>query len=111
MLPMFSGAEKAFRKILVPLFGLTEMLMVRDAVKLKKQMFKDLDPVRAMKVRKAIAGYYDDDDDVDGDAHKLNDQLSPDWNLFKMPKLSNFFGKNSSSDTSDPPTETTNLIV
>lgn len=58
---MFQGADKLFRKVLVPLAGLQEMLMLRDAIQVKKQMFHDLDPDRAKTVRMAIAKFYADD--------------------------------------------------
>jgi hypothetical protein len=64
MLPMFGGADKVFRKVLVPLAGLKELLMLSDAIRVKKTMLKDLDPERAKIVRKAIAKFYDDDDDT-----------------------------------------------
>lgn len=62
MLPMFQGADKLFRKVLVPLAGLQEMLMLRDAIQVKKQMLHDLDPARAKTVRLAIAKFYSDDE-------------------------------------------------
>lgn len=61
MLPMFQGADKLFRKVLVPLAGLQEMLMLRDAIIVKKQMLHDLHPERAETVRMAIAKFYADD--------------------------------------------------
>mmetsp|Transcript_13252 Transcript_13252/g.32343 ORF Transcript_13252/g.32343 Transcript_13252/m.32343 type:complete len:439 (-) Transcript_13252:87-1403(-) len=66
MLPMFEGADKIFRKILVPLAGLQELLMLRDAIQIKKSMLKDLDPERQRVVRKAIAKFFADNND-DGD--------------------------------------------
>ena len=54
MLPMFRGADKVFRKVLVPLAGLQELLMLRDAMVIKKQMLKDLDPERASVLQKQI---------------------------------------------------------
>eukprot|EP00980_Cylindrotheca_fusiformis_P010410 scaffold2315_cov113-Cylindrotheca_fusiformis.AAC.3 len=62
MLPMFGGADKVFRKILVPLFGLKEMLMVRDAFLVKKNLVKDLPPERAAIVRKTIASFFTEDE-------------------------------------------------
>ena len=62
MLPMFQGADKLFRKVLVPLAGLQEMLLLRDAIQVKKQMLHDLDPARAKTVRMAIAKFYSDDE-------------------------------------------------
>lgn len=62
MLPMFGGADKVFRKVLVPLFGLQEILMVRDAFLVKKHLVKDLPPERAAVVRKTIANFFSEDE-------------------------------------------------
>lgn len=62
MLPMFQGADKLFRNVLVPLAGLQELLLLRDAIQVKKQMLLDLDPERARAVRQAIAKFYADDE-------------------------------------------------
>ena len=66
MLPMFEGADKIFRKVLVPLAGLQELLMLRDAIQIKKKMLKDLDPERQLVVRRAIAKFFADNNE-DGD--------------------------------------------
>ena len=71
MLPMFRGADKVFRKILVPLAGLQELLILRDSILIKKQMLKDLDPERAKFVRKSIAKFFAGDD-VDSDPIDLS---------------------------------------
>lgn len=113
MLPMFQGADKIFRKILVPLAGLQELLMLKDAIAVKKQMLRDLDPERARQVRKAIAKFYDDDDDT-ADPSELKKELLTSWqgiqmpNFRGLPRLSNPFAKKS-DDTE--PSETTNLHV
>lgn len=73
MLPMFGGAEKIFRKILVPLFGLTELLMVRDAFLVKKNLLRDLPPERAHLVRKTIAGFFTEEAQ---DKNKETDMLA-----------------------------------
>jgi len=73
MLPMFGGAEKIFRKILVPLFGLTELLMVRDAFLVKKNLLRDLPPERAELVRKTIAEFFTEEAQ---DKNKEKDMLS-----------------------------------
>mmetsp|Transcript_23321 Transcript_23321/g.32578 ORF Transcript_23321/g.32578 Transcript_23321/m.32578 type:complete len:350 (+) Transcript_23321:168-1217(+) len=70
MLPIMRGAEKVFRNILVPLAGLQEMLLVRDALVVKKEMMKQLTPEQASKVKKVVAesfGKADDDDDEEND--------------------------------------------
>ena len=67
MVPMFGGAEKVFRKFLVPLFGQQEMLMLRDAFLVNKRIFKDLKPERAAVVRQTISNYFKySHDDHDG---------------------------------------------
>jgi hypothetical protein len=81
MLPMFRGAEKVFRNILVPLAGLKEMLMLRDAYQIKKQMLKDLDPERAKLVGKSIAYIFgSEDDSIDPGA-----KLKRSWHWLKIP--------------------------
>mmetsp|Transcript_36478 Transcript_36478/g.41619 ORF Transcript_36478/g.41619 Transcript_36478/m.41619 type:complete len:410 (+) Transcript_36478:111-1340(+) len=116
MLPMFNGADKVFRKVLVPLAGLKELLMLRDAIMIKKQMLKDLDPERAEFVRKAIAKFYNEHED-DKDPDKLKNELMtgysnmnirqlpafsmPDFSGFKMPKvpsITSFMKKTNSDD-------------
>lgn len=83
MLPMFQGADKVFRKILVPLAGLQEMLMLSDAIQVKKRMLKDLPPDRAKAVRKAIAKFYDDDDDT-ADPAELKKEMLQGWQGIKV---------------------------
>eukprot|EP00586_Coscinodiscus_wailesii_P015708 CAMPEP_0172498272 /NCGR_PEP_ID=MMETSP1066-20121228/111466_1 /TAXON_ID=671091 /ORGANISM="Coscinodiscus wailesii, Strain CCMP2513" /LENGTH=323 /DNA_ID=CAMNT_0013271489 /DNA_START=178 /DNA_END=1149 /DNA_ORIENTATION=- len=55
MLPMFNGAEKMFRKVLVPLAGLKEMLLLKDVLAIKKEIFEKLPPGRSELMKKAIA--------------------------------------------------------
>ena len=81
MLPMFRGADKVFRNILVPLAGLKEMLMLRDAYQIKKQMLKDLDPERAKLVGKSISYLFDNEEDGTDPGVKLKRS----WNWLKMP--------------------------
>lgn len=109
MLPMFGGAEKVFRKILVPLAGLQELLMLSDAIHIKKSMLKSLDPERAKVVGKAISTFYldDDIDTIDG----LNNELKTGWEGIKMPTLSNpFASKKKDTDDGAEPTETTPIV-
>merc|ERR1711957_780662 len=40
MLPMFEGAKKVYREILVPLTGQQENLILRDALKLNEEILK-----------------------------------------------------------------------
>mmetsp|Transcript_1989 Transcript_1989/g.4297 ORF Transcript_1989/g.4297 Transcript_1989/m.4297 type:complete len:376 (+) Transcript_1989:37-1164(+) len=108
MLPMFRGADKVFRKILVPLAGLQELLILRDSIQIKKQMLKDLDPERARIVRKHIAKFFDGDGDHDADPAVLKGELMQSWSAIRIPKIKLPFGKSSKDD--DTPTETTNLV-
>ena len=80
-LPMFRGADKVFRNILVPLAGLQEMLMLRDAYMIKRQMLKGLDPERARLVGKSIANIFDSESDGADPAVKLKQS----WTWLKMP--------------------------
>jgi len=107
MLPMFQGADKVFRKILVPLARLQEMLMLRDAIYVKKRMLKDLDPERAKIVRKAIAKFYDDDDET-ADPVELKKELLTGWqgiNLRSFP-----FGTKKQEGEATEPDETTPIV-
>eukprot|EP00548_Thalassiothrix_antarctica_P001747 CAMPEP_0194140610 /NCGR_PEP_ID=MMETSP0152-20130528/10145_1 /TAXON_ID=1049557 /ORGANISM="Thalassiothrix antarctica, Strain L6-D1" /LENGTH=138 /DNA_ID=CAMNT_0038838927 /DNA_START=1 /DNA_END=417 /DNA_ORIENTATION=- len=120
MLPMFNGADKVFRKVLVPLAGLQELLLLRDAIIIKKQMLRDLDPERAESVRKAIAKFYNEHDD-EKDPDKLKNELMvgysnmnlrqlpvismpnlPDFSAFKLPSIPSlntiFTKKNNNND-------------
>lgn len=67
MLPMFGGSEKLFRKVLVPLAGLREMLLMRDTLKIKKDMLAKLPPHRAEALKKAIAESFAGDNTGDDD--------------------------------------------
>mmetsp|Transcript_12466 Transcript_12466/g.15797 ORF Transcript_12466/g.15797 Transcript_12466/m.15797 type:complete len:342 (-) Transcript_12466:535-1560(-) len=55
MLPLFRGAEHVFRNILVPLAGLQELLVRKDADLVRKQALADLPPERRALVMKEIA--------------------------------------------------------
>ena len=58
MLPMFGGADKVFRNILVPLSGLEEMLLLRDAYLVRKRIYAKLKPERVSIVRSAISRFF-----------------------------------------------------
>ncbi|KAL7555083.1 hypothetical protein ACHAWF_018755 [Thalassiosira exigua] len=107
MLPMFRGAEKVFRKILVPLAGLQELLILRDSIQIKKQMLKDLDPERAAIVRKSVAKLFDAEGD-EADPKALKEELKQSWSSLKvkLPKITMPFGKKDEAS----PTESTNLV-
>ena len=108
MLPMFRGADKVFRKILVPIAGVQELLILRDSIQIKKQMLKDLDPERARVVRKSIAKFFDGDDH-NSDPEVLKGEFMQSWSAIKLPKIKLPFGK-SSKDHYESPNETTNLV-
>lgn len=90
MLPIFRGADKIFRKLMVPLAGLQEMLFLRDSIQIKKQILKDLDPERADLVRKSIAKLFDGEENS-SDPSVLKKELKQSWFSLKNP-----FGKSSS---------------
>lgn len=102
MLPMFQGAEKVFRNVLVPLAGLRELLLLRDAIRVKKDMFKHLSPERAKSVRAAIAKFYQEDDTT-ADPVALKKELYAEWSGLQ---ISNPFASNGNKEA----TETTSLV-
>ena len=118
MLPMFNGADKIFRKVLVPLAGLQEMLLLKDAIVIKKTLLKDLDPERAKLVQEAIVRVYQDDEVAAGttssglatgvDAGALKKKFFSEFQGLKLPSMPNPFGKGSGNDSA--PNETTNLV-
>eukprot|EP00804_Cyclotella_cryptica_P011406 CCRYP_016044-RA/>CCRYP_016044-RA protein AED:0.39 eAED:0.39 QI:574/1/1/1/1/0.75/4/463/313 len=108
MLPMFRGADKVFRKVLVPLAGLQELLILRDSIQIKKQMLKDLDPERAKLVSKSIAKFFNDDGEKEADPAVLKGEFMQSWLALKIPKIKLSFGKSEEVDKS--PTETTGLV-
>lgn len=55
MLPMFDGSMKIFRKVLVPLLGQHELLLLRDAQSLATEMFKRVPAHRQEEARQAAA--------------------------------------------------------
>mmetsp|Transcript_13044 Transcript_13044/g.19194 ORF Transcript_13044/g.19194 Transcript_13044/m.19194 type:complete len:384 (-) Transcript_13044:150-1301(-) len=118
MLPMFGGADKIFRKILVPLAGLQELLMMRDAIAIKKSMLKDLDPERARSVRKAIAKFYESDDDSN-DTSAMKNELMSGYKGLNLPAKASSIKMPSfrmpsfkpSNDSEGIATENTSLVV
>ena len=58
MLPLFRGAEQVFRNILVPIAGLQELLVRKDADLVMKQALVDLPPGRREIVLKEIAASF-----------------------------------------------------
>jgi len=55
MLPMFEGAKKVYREILVPLTGQQENLILRDALKLNEEILKKVPEDRRTKVQAMLA--------------------------------------------------------
>jgi receptor expression-enhancing protein 5/6 len=53
MLPLFRGAEEVFRKVLVPLAGQRDQLLIRDAHVLHKEMIRQVPAERIESVRAA----------------------------------------------------------
>lgn len=102
MLPMFGGAEKVFRKLLVPMFGLRELLMVRDAFLVKKNLLRDLPPERAHLVRKTIADFFTEESQ---DKNKETDMLAALGFLKRKDG-----GKKKKDDEDKQASETTNLV-
>jgi hypothetical protein len=56
MLPMFDGSMKVFRKVLVPLLGQQELLLIRDAQALAGEIFKKV-PVDRLDYARQRAAY------------------------------------------------------
>jgi len=59
MLPMFQGSDKLFRNVLVPLAGLKEQLLLRDAILLKKDIIASIPADRQKELRKLITQSFD----------------------------------------------------
>jgi len=114
MLPMFQGADKLFRKVLVPLAGLTEMLMLRDAIQVKKQMLRDLPPARAAAVRQAIAKFYADEEATTVDPAELPGAMKTEfmtsWTSIKLPR-NPFASSGGGSTTAAAETDETTPLV
>lgn len=61
MLPMFRGAESIFRNILVPLAGLQEMLMRKDADNVKRAILREVPEDRRAALMKLIGESFAND--------------------------------------------------
>jgi hypothetical protein len=68
MLPLFRGAEQVFRNILVPLAGLEEMLVKKDAEVIKNKALADLPPERRQLVLNEIADSFKKGSDSAGNS-------------------------------------------
>lgn len=110
MLPMFQGADKLFRKVLVPLAGLQELLLLRDAIQVKKQMLLDLDPARSRAVRHAIAQFYADEEATTMDPAEVPGAMKKEYlsEWIKLP--GNPFASSTTDATSGESTESTPLV-
>jgi len=93
MLPMFGGADKIFRDILVPLCRLDEMLLLRDAYLVQKRVYDKLKPERASIVRSAISSFFTSSNVQTNEAGLIS-----------------AYEKMSTSSASGEPTETTSLV-
>jgi len=109
MLPMFQGADKVFRKVLVPLAGLQELLILRDSIQIKKQLLKDLDAERAAVVRRSIADFFNGDDG-DADPGVLKMEYMQSWSALTALKGRMSFRKAATAKDDAAPAETTNLV-
>ena len=93
MLPMFNGAEKVFRKVLVPLARLQDMLLLRDAVDMKKRIVAELDEEQGKAVKRAIVEYYDDENkDAAIDERALEEYRQTGFSWKNVPVLGSFMG-------------------
>ena len=133
MLPMFNGADKVFRNVLVPLAGLKESLLMRDAVLLKKDLMASLPPERQRELRKFITDSFntetpDIEDDDDDEAMDTRISISAEnaksllvWGGNPWKRRSNAAAaatttsrKNNdttaSGDQQEPPNESTSLV-
>ncbi len=78
MLPIFRGADQVFRNILVPIFGLQEMLLRRDAEVVKQSVLADVAPERRALILKEIAASFQKDADADENDGKKSYQAVDD---------------------------------
>ena len=110
MLPMFRGADKVFRKVLVPLAGLNELLYLRDSIMIKKQLLRDLPPERAAVLQKSIAKFFDGSSE-DSDPTVLKEELMTGWSSI-LPKINLPFGNSDKGGENEKvkPTEKTSLV-
>jgi hypothetical protein len=81
--------------------------MLRDAISIKKQMLKDLDPERVAVLQKSIAKFFDGSTS-DSDPSVLKEELMQGWGRIKSPKINFPFGNAKGGDSE--PTEKTNLV-
>ncbi|CAB9506424.1 receptor accessory protein [Seminavis robusta] len=116
MLPMFQGSDKVFRHVLVPLAGLRESLLMRDAVLLKKDLMASIPEDRQAELRRLIAHSFntdtpDEEDDAQDDRMEINPEnakllwSTSMWNRKSKRKLN-------ASERSDgaPANESTSLV-
>jgi hypothetical protein len=112
MLPMFRGADNVFRKVLVPLAGLNELLYLRDSIMIKKQLLRDLPPERAAVLQKSIAKFFDGSSaNNSSDPTVLKEELMTGWSAI-LPKFNLPFGNSvkGGENKQVEPTEKTSLV-
>jgi hypothetical protein len=105
MLPITNGAEKIFRNVLVPLAGLRDLLMVKDALVIKRQMLDSLSPAQRKAVQEAIAASFA----TDGALDEANDPLVR-YGLGLGGSTTSTGGKAGTTTETTNPTETTPLV-
>ena len=116
MLPMFQGAEKLFRNVLVPLAGLQESLLLRDALLLKKDLMASLPPDRQAELRKLITYSFntetpdDDDDDDANDTRVEASAANAKQLLWSKSPWRRKTKTNTSQDSGGHPNESTSLV-
>ena len=81
MVPIFNGAEKVYRNILVPLTGQEEMLIYRDAVMVRNTFMKKVPKSRSKKMKKKLADLFahnsDDESDIEGGVVGIEGEEEP----------------------------------
>jgi len=88
MIPIINGAEKVFRKILVPLAGLQDMLLLRDAIRLKEDIEKHIpESSRNAKMRKQLVSIFNDMDDKKKKGSTSVSSAGETTGLFHRPNL------------------------
>ena len=110
------GADKVFRSVLVPLAGLKESLLLRDAVMLKKDLMASLPPHRQSELRKLITYSFNietPDDDAEDDA--TDDRLEVNAENAKLLLSSSVwkrksFKRRSQVESAGAPSESTSLV-
>lgn len=85
MIPIVNGADKVFRKVLVPLAGQHKMLVLRDAVLVKKAMLQNIHEKHHKNLKKRIVELFHEDE-ID---EELNSSEVEDTSLSDLYKTEN----------------------